>query len=136
MRLSQDETYAIKDYRTALKKAFLGTDDDLRTGMLRIPTSWLYLSWCGLDPAFYHDPSGCTAVAALLTSDGQIFCVRPYSSTPPRPALLIMAINQANAGDSRAVMSVKGEAKPLSYDHKPQNKGEVDPVGLPMIFAS
>ncbi len=31
---------------------------------------------------------------------------------------------QANAGDSRSVLGVKGRAKPLSYDHKPQNEGE------------
>ena len=33
MRLAGDEAYSAKDYKTALKKAFLGTDDDLRTGM-------------------------------------------------------------------------------------------------------
>lgn len=30
---------------------------------------------------------------------------------------------QANAGDSRSVISVKGEAEALSIDHKPQNEG-------------
>jgi protein phosphatase 2C family protein 2/3 len=30
---------------------------------------------------------------------------------------------QANAGDSRTVLGVKGRAKPLSFDHKPQNEG-------------
>jgi protein phosphatase PTC2/3 len=31
---------------------------------------------------------------------------------------------QANAGDSRSVLSVKGEVKQMSFDHKPTNKGE------------
>ncbi|KAG9097557.1 Protein phosphatase 2C 2 [Ceratobasidium sp. UAMH 11750] len=84
-RLKSDAEYQ-KDYKAALKRAFLGTDDDLRA-----------------DPAFFHDPSGCTAVAALLTSD---------------------KILVANAGDSRAVMSVKGTVKELSFDHKPQNPSE------------
>ena len=30
----------------------------------------------------------------------------------------------ANAGDSRSVLGLKGEAKPLSFDHKPGNPGE------------
>ena len=34
-------------------------------------------------------------------------------------------ISKANAGDSRAVLGVKGRAKPLSFDHKPQNEGEL-----------
>lgn len=33
-------------------------------------------------------------------------------------------VSQANAGDSRSVLGVKGRAKPLSFDHKPQNEGE------------
>lgn len=32
---------------------------------------------------------------------------------------------QANAGDSRSVLGVKGRAKPLSFDHKPQNEGNL-----------
>lgn len=38
---------------------------------------------CGvLDPSFFHDPSGCTAVAALLTSDGKIVCVSDRAHFP------------------------------------------------------
>ncbi|KAF8672122.1 PP2C protein [Rhizoctonia solani] len=85
-RLKSDAGYQSKDYKGALKRAFLGTDDDLRA-----------------DPAFFHDPSGCTAVAALLTEN---------------------KILVANAGDSRSVMSVKGVVKELSFDHKPQNPSE------------
>lgn len=28
---------------------------------------------------------------------------------------------QGNAGDSRGVLGIKGRAKPMSFDHKPQN---------------
>jgi protein phosphatase 2C family protein 2/3 len=53
---------------------------------------------------FTRDPSGCTAVAALITHDKKLIV--------------------ANAGDSRSVISVAGEVKPMSYDHKPQSEVE------------
>jgi len=56
------------------------------------------------DPEFLEDASGCTAVCTLITHDKRIFC--------------------GNAGDSRAVLSVKGVVKELSFDHKPQNTDE------------
>jgi len=86
-RLLAEEAYREKRYEEAMKKAFLGTDEDLLA-----------------DPAHTRDPSGCTAVAALLTHDKKIYV--------------------ANAGDSRSVISVKGEHKPLSFDHKPTNDSE------------
>ncbi|KAL1899828.1 Protein phosphatase 2C 2 [Sporothrix stenoceras] len=55
------------------------------------------------DPRYEEEVSGCTACVGLIT-DNKIYC--------------------ANAGDSRAVLGVKGRAKPLSFDHKPQNDGE------------
>ncbi|KAG7088450.1 hypothetical protein E1B28_012441 [Marasmius oreades] len=85
-RLTTEEAYRSKDYETALKRAFLGTDEDLLA-----------------NPAHARDPSGCTAVAALVTQD---------------------KIYVANAGDSRSVLSSKGEALPLSFDHKPTNESE------------
>ncbi|KAJ0107054.1 hypothetical protein J7T55_006932 [Diaporthe amygdali] len=54
------------------------------------------------DPKYEEEVSGCTACVGLLTDD-KIY---------------------ANAGDSRSVLGVKGRAKPLSFDHKPQNEGE------------
>jgi len=51
------------------------------------------------------DPSGCTAVAALITDDNRFLV--------------------ANAGDSRCVLGIKGESKPLSFDHKPNNEVEM-----------
>ncbi|KAI0648068.1 PP2C-domain-containing protein [Trametes meyenii] len=86
-RLVQDEAYKQHDYPLALKNAFLGTDDDIRS-----------------TPEFARDASGCTAVAALVTKEGKVYV--------------------ANAGDSRSVISVKGEGKQLSFDHKPQNEQE------------
>lgn len=55
------------------------------------------------DSRYEDEVSGCTASAALITST---------------------KIYVANAGDSRTVLGVKGRAKPLSFDHKPQNEGE------------
>ncbi|KAJ9084057.1 Protein phosphatase 2C 2 [Entomophthora muscae] len=56
------------------------------------------------DPDFLDDVSGCTAVCTLFTNDKRIFC--------------------GNAGDSRAILSVNGVVKELSFDHKPQNTEE------------
>ncbi|CAG8729052.1 20853_t:CDS:2, partial [Dentiscutata erythropus] len=66
---------------------FLGTDDDLKK-----------------DPQFQNDPSGCTAVMAIVTPNGDIYV--------------------GNAGDSRAVLSEDGIAIPMSDDHKPVNQDE------------
>lgn len=55
------------------------------------------------DADLSKDPSGCAATSVLIT-DSKIFC--------------------GNAGDSRTVMSINGDCKPLSFDHKPTNEGE------------
>lgn len=53
------------------------------------------------------DSSGCAATAAVITSDS-IVC--------------------GNAGDSRTVLGRRGIAKPLSFDHKPDNIGETSRI--------
>lgn len=55
------------------------------------------------DDLLKNDHSGCTATTILI-NDKHIVC--------------------ANSGDSRTVLSINGDAKPLSYDHKPTNEGE------------
>ncbi|KAF2153032.1 protein phosphatase 2C protein 1 [Myriangium duriaei CBS 260.36] len=69
----------------------------LKDGFLAIDRSILS------DPRYEEEVSGCTSTVAICTKD-KIFV--------------------ANAGDSRTVLGVKGRAKPLSFDHKPQNEGE------------
>ncbi|TVY65599.1 Protein phosphatase 2C-like protein [Lachnellula suecica] len=55
------------------------------------------------DPRYEEEVSGCTASVGILSGS---------------------KIWVGNAGDSRSVLGVKGRAKPLSFDHKPQNEGE------------
>ncbi|KAJ5533608.1 Protein phosphatase 2C [Penicillium pulvis] len=55
------------------------------------------------DPKYEEEVSGCTASTSIISKN---------------------KIWVANAGDSRSVLGVKGRAKPLSFDHKPQNEGE------------
>ncbi|KAG0645954.1 phosphatase 2C [Hyphodiscus hymeniophilus] len=55
------------------------------------------------DPRYEEEVSGCTASVGILSAK---------------------KIYVGNAGDSRSVLGVKGRAKPLSFDHKPQNEGE------------
>ncbi|GMM36174.1 type 2C protein phosphatase [Saccharomycopsis crataegensis] len=55
------------------------------------------------DPAMKNDSSGCAATSILCT-----------------PSKLVCA----NSGDSRIVLSIDGQAKAMSYDHKPSNEGE------------
>ncbi|RHZ57015.1 hypothetical protein Glove_395g56 [Diversispora epigaea] len=76
-----------KNLELAIKNGFLGIDKKLKQ-----------------DPQFQNDPSGCTAVTAIITPKNEIYV--------------------GNAGDSRAVLSVDGTAFPMSNDHKPVNKEE------------
>ncbi|KAF2398959.1 protein phosphatase [Trichodelitschia bisporula] len=55
------------------------------------------------DPRYEEEVSGCTASIGIITND---------------------KIYVGNAGDSRSVLGIKGRAKPLSFDHKPQNDAE------------
>jgi len=59
-------------------------------------------------PDYADDISGCTAVVAIIEPGKRVFV--------------------GNAGDSRAVISVNGEVKALSHDHKPANKVESDRI--------
>ncbi|KAG9534132.1 protein phosphatase, partial [Aureobasidium melanogenum] len=83
----------------AKQEAFKNKDFEqaLKDGFLAIDRAILS------DPRYEEEVSGCTATVGIVTHD-KIFV--------------------GNAGDSRTVLGVKGRAKPLSFDHKPQNEGE------------
>ena len=120
-RLVTEEAYKNDDYEVALKKAFLGTDEDILAGQ-SIFSSLSFLTDVYLDPELAKDHSGCTAVAALLSHDNKIYVVCPC---PPTVSLVMTNNIKANASDSRCVLGVKGQVKSLSFDHKPTNDGEL-----------
>ncbi|KAL7414438.1 phosphatase 2C-like domain-containing protein [Mrakia frigida] len=62
-RLSKLPAYAAGDYETAMRRAFLSTDEDLRA-----------------NPEFANDPSGCTAVSVLITDDNRLICANAGDS--------------------------------------------------------
>ncbi|KAG5719384.1 Phosphatase 2C like protein [Termitomyces sp. T112] len=90
--LVEEESYKQGQYELAMERAFLRADEDL---------SILAKSDKSDHSCQY---TGCTAIAALVTTDGKIYV--------------------ANAGDSRSVISVRGRAEPLSHDHKPSHSTE------------
>ena len=119
--LAKQEAFRKGDFEQALKDGFLATDRAILNSekpVKRIKTDQ-ELTLCK-DPRYEEEVSGCTASVGLI-SKTKIYVV----------GLLVCAILeckhfnslQANAGDSRSVLGVKGRAKPLSFDHKPQNEG-------------
>ncbi|WPH01917.1 protein phosphatase 2C protein 1 [Acrodontium crateriforme] len=83
----------------AKQEAFKNKDFEqaLKDGFLAIDRAILS------DPKYEDEVSGCTSSVGIITNN---------------------KIYVGNAGDSRSVLGIKGRAKPLSFDHKPQNEGE------------
>jgi protein phosphatase PTC2/3 len=73
-RLVQEESYQQQNYEDAMRRAFLGTDEDLLAGACYSSSGCKYADLAS-DPAYTRDPSGCTAVSALVTKDNRIFVV-------------------------------------------------------------
>ncbi|TEA21923.1 Protein phosphatase 2C-like protein 2 [Colletotrichum sidae] len=106
--IKKQETFKKGDYEQALKDGFLATDRAILNGNIRPKLSNTSRnieagSLVSGDPKYEEEVSGCTACVGLI-SDNKIYV--------------------ANAGDSRSVLGIKGRAKPLSQDHKPQLEAE------------
>jgi len=74
-RLAAEQTYKDGSYQEGLKTAFLGTDEDILKSDIPEPDNFHRANGRIADPDFVRDPSGCTAVAALITEDDRIFVV-------------------------------------------------------------
>ena len=70
-----EDAYKEQQWDAALKKAFLGTDEDIRAGTTVAFCHPVTFPHNTVDPGFFNDPSGCTAVAALFTQDKKLFVV-------------------------------------------------------------
>lgn len=119
--VAKQEAFKTGDIEQALKDGFLATDRAILNGELAVTA--------------LH----CTAHALSLCRSkvrrGSLWLHRVCQHYIKRQDLgskssLFYTLNcqqtkglQANAGDSRSVLGVKGRAKPLSFDHKPQNEG-------------
>jgi hypothetical protein len=92
----------------ALKRAFLGTDEDLLARQfyiflpVRFPTSELQTA---IEPLDTHSSAGCTAVAALVTADGKIYVVCDIFSTQRRQAPDFLHIRQMQATQDQSFVS-------------------------------
>ncbi|OBZ81488.1 Protein phosphatase 2C 2 [Choanephora cucurbitarum] len=85
-RVLESSHFEKKSYAQAMTEAYLQLDKELLE-----------------DQNFSYDPSGCTAVSALLM--------------PSQKSIFV-------ASDSRCIVSTAGQSKPLSFDHKPGDSKE------------
>lgn len=127
--ISSQETFKAGKYEQALKDGFLATDRAILSGTA-FTTALVSPSTEGhvADKIFFDRPQ---------VRRGGVWLHRMRRSSHRRKDLhcqylwsllhevlqLTKYNHQANAGDSRSVLGVKGRAKPLSFDHKPQNEG-------------
>lgn len=119
-RLTDLDSFEQGNYQDALKRVFLQTDEDLLNGTsvlvcLCHASQDTNLLLALTDPNHVNDPSGCTAVAALIET---------AKDNPKK----VEKIYVANAGDSRCVLSNLGHSRPLSYDHKPTLDSEYNRI--------
>jgi len=118
-RLVQEESYQHQNYEDAMRRAFLGTDEDMLAGACYSSSGCKYADLAQIVHTQEILPD---APQCLLWSRKTKFSWYERFFFLLEIAVLKHDRAQANAGDSRVVLSMKGQVKPLSFDHKPGNE--------------
>ena len=120
--LTKQDAFKNKDFEEALKAGFLATDRAILSGMSSIGVHQCPIRWTKVSIRSEVRRRGlwlysiCWSYITYHNLRGKHW--RQFFDHQPADGL------KANAGDSRSVLGIKGEAKPLSFDHKPQNEGQ------------
>lgn len=103
--LLANESFKKKNYGQALTETFIQMDENLKSAAGKKEINAIRTE--DGKGGYSESQAGCTANVALI-ADGTLYC--------------------ANAGDSRCVLSSKGQAVEMSFDHKPDNQEEKDRI--------
>jgi len=122
--VAKQEAFKTGDLKKALQDGFLATDRAILSGTSRTRAP-PRLGKHGADSSEQTPNTKRKSLAARPRSvSSQKTKSTWYVGLSRRQKCVQRSRDQANAGDSRTVLGVKGRAKPLSFDHKPQNEGE------------
>jgi protein phosphatase 2C family protein 2/3 len=124
--IAKQEAFKSGDLDKAIKDGFLATDRAILNGA-RFPPEYSYFA-----PADKYIQTQNMKKrfrgAQLVSASSRVTRYTWYVGL-----LLIVwtrLTSKGNAGDSRAVLGIKGRAKPMSFDHKPQNDSTYKQVSL------
>jgi protein phosphatase 2C family protein 2/3 len=118
--VAKQEAFKTGDLKKALQDGFLATDRAILSG--RRPVASFRLLMHPADslhrPQVRRGGLWMYRLGRHPVKRQDLLRMYPHAHSPTH-----RLPKQANAGDSRTVLGVKGRAKPLSFDHKPQNEG-------------
>jgi protein phosphatase PTC2/3 len=118
--IAKQEAWKAGNLEQALKDGFLATDRAILSGTERHVLRARVTADKFIRPKI-RGRSLWLHIVCRCDFEGQDLLCTLFSQKAHMIQQLIMI--QGNAGDSRAVLGIKGRAKPLSFDHKPQNDG-------------
>lgn len=127
--VTKQEAYKAGDLKKALQDGFLAADRAILSGRILLNCTRLLLA--GLT----HEQIPSTRKKCLAVPPQSPFSQKTRFTVSVLLSRFVYncSFPQANAGDSRTVLGVKGRAKPLSFDHKPQNEGRSRPTNCGIL---